>query len=77
MRFDDHRGWVPGKTVLREQSLQTMLVRTKTTGPDKTVTGRPVRVATAAFLRREGWLAAGWELWQLHAPWPRDHLLVT
>ena len=32
LRFDDHRGWVPGKTVLREQSLRTMLVRTKTRG---------------------------------------------
>jgi len=76
LRFDDHRGLPPGSVILTARGLEATLERTKTTGPGKRVTALPLVVSHGAYLRRPGWLAVGWRLWQEVAPFVRDYLLV-
>ena len=63
LRFDDHRGLVPARISLGARGLEATLSRSKTTGPDKKVTERPVRVACTAFVVEAAWLRVGWLMW--------------
>jgi len=76
LRFDDHRGLAPSSVCITARGLEATLERTKTTGPGKRITALPLVVSHGAYLRRPGWLAEGWRLWQEVAPYVRDYFLV-
>ncbi len=75
LRFDDHRGLVPGAIVETSDHFHFVLSRTKTTGPDKVHSLRPGVVSKDAWLECPSWFAVGWKLWQSLAPYGRDYFL--
>ena len=50
MRFSDHRGLIPTDVLVTGNSMTAKLTRSKTTGDDKDVAFRMVRVASCCFL---------------------------
>ncbi len=77
MRFDDHRGLVVGDIQETDIGWTFMLVRTKTTGPDKTVVARPGVVARGAYIQEPGWCKRGLQMWAEAAPGRRDYALCV
>ncbi len=77
MRFDDHRGLVIGDIQETDIGWTFTLVRTKTTGPDKSVLARPGVVARGAYIREPGWCQRGLQLWAEAAPGRRDYALCV
>ncbi len=77
MRFDDHRGLIIADVQETDIGWTFMLVRSKTTGPDKTVLARPGVVARGAYIRESGWCQRGLELWAKAAPGRRDYALCV
>ncbi len=75
LRFDDHRGLVPGAIVETTDHFHFVLSRTKTTGPDKLHSLRPGVVSKDAWLECPNWFSIGWKLWQSLAPFGRDYFL--
>ena len=75
MRFSDHRGLSPAGISFTDGSLTGLLRRTKTTGTDKNVSARPVRVDSSSFISSPQWLSAGWQILSDLAPFQRDYLL--
>ena len=61
---------------LGSRGLEGRLERTKTTGPGKKVSVRPLLISYGAYVVDPGWLARGWALWQQWAPEPRDYFLL-
>ena len=60
---------------LENGSLTGLLRRTKTTGTDKNVSARLVRVDASSFVSSPQWLSAGWQILNELAPFQRDYLL--
>ena len=75
MRFSDHRGLSAADITLKDGSLTGLLRRTKTTGTDKNVSARPVRVDASSFISSPQWLSAGWQILNELVPFQRDYLL--
>ncbi len=75
LRFDDHRGLVPGSITETSDHFHFTMSRTKTTGPDKIHSLRPGVVSKCAWLECPSWFAVGWKLWQSLAPYGRDYFL--
>ena len=75
MRFSDHRGLSAADISFTDGSLTGLLRRTKTTGTDKNVSARPVRVDSSSFISSPQWLSAGWQILSDLAPFRRDYLL--
>ena len=63
LRFDDHRGLLPGTIYVTESGLTGSLSRTKTSGAGKSRETLPLCICTGASLSGLGWLAQGWVLW--------------
>ena len=66
LRFDDHRGLDPARLRLERDSLHGELIRTKTSGTNKSVQVLPLYVDRRAWLVGEAWLQEGFSLWVLH-----------
>ncbi len=77
LRFDDHRGVGSQGITVDELGINLHMTRTKTTGRDKAVQGKPGFVAWEAWLAEAQWHRTGLELWQQFAPWERDYFLVV
>ncbi len=75
LRFDDHRGLVPGAIVEYADHYHFVLSRSKTTGPDKVQSLRPAVVSKEAWVANPDWFSIGWKLWQSLAPFGRDYYL--
>ncbi len=75
LRFDDHRGLVPGAILETTDHYHFSLSRSKTTGPDKIHSQRPGVVSKDAWLECSDWFSVGWKLWQSLAPFGRDYFL--
>ncbi len=75
LRFDDHRGLVPGAIMETSDHFHFAMSRTKTTGPDKIHSLRPGVISKDAWLECPSWFAVGWKLWQSLAPYGRDYFL--
>ena len=50
MRWDDTKGLIPASIQVRARGLFAKLERTKTSGPDKTVTILPIFLADEAYI---------------------------
>ena len=77
LRFDDHRGFIYVNRILRSRGLAAILVRTKTSGDDKSVQVLPFAISSEAYLSSADWLEVGWQLWGSVAPGARDYFLVA
>ncbi len=77
LRFDDHRGLVINEIKEVQGGWNFMLLRSKTTGPDKAVQVRPGVVARGAYIRQQGWCEVGLRLWAAAAPGARDYALCA
>ena len=75
LRFDDHRGIEFASVRVSQLRLQARLTRSKTTGSDKTVLGRPVVVDSICFVSEPRWLEAGWKVMKQIADFERDYLV--
>ena len=75
MRFSDHSGLSLADISLEDGSLTGLLRGTKTTGTDKNVSARPVRVDASSFISSPQWPSAGWQILDELAPFQRDYLL--
>ncbi len=76
LRFDDHRGLIINDILDSVGGWVFMLVRTKTTGPDKAVEARPGIVSRGAYVRQAAWCETGVRLWKEAAPNARDYALA-
>ncbi len=77
LRFDDHRGLIIGDMQDSADGWVFMLVRSKTTGPDKSVEARPGIISRGAYIRQAAWCETGRRLWVEAAPNARDYALCT
>ena len=75
MCFSDHRGLSPADIPFEDGSLTGVLRRTKTTGIDKNVSARPVRVDANSFISTALWLSVGWQILNELVPFQRDYHL--
>ncbi|MCP4378433.1 MAG: hypothetical protein GY794_19945, partial [bacterium] len=64
LRFDDHRGLLPGSMSLLADGLHGQLVRTKTCGAGEVWEMLHLYVSRNAALLDQQWLPVGWELWR-------------
>ena len=48
--FSDHRGLRPGDVKIKDNTLDALLTRSKTTSDDKNVTSRPVHIESCCYL---------------------------
>ena len=77
LRFSDHRGLRPQDVRITNNTLDAKLSRSKTTGDDRNVYSRPVRVESCCFVLKPSWISTGWTLLHTTAPFERDNLLLT
>ena len=77
LRFDDHRGILPGEVVMDDKGFSARLTRSKVSGPDKHLNYRLVVVVPDAYVQHKTWLTTGWQLLQSSAPFVRDYLLPS
>ena len=75
LRFDDHRGLIPGDLMLTSHGLSGVLSRTKTSGAGKATETLPVYVSSEAYVFQASWLSVGYFLWE-QVPGKRDYFLV-
>ena len=75
LRFDDHRGLIPGDFMLTSHGLSGVLSRTKTSGAGKATETLPVYVSSEAYIFQASWLSVGYFLWE-QVPGKRDYFLV-
>ena len=75
LRFDDHKGVDPKSLVEQPSGWMLGISRTKTTGPDKEVKGRPLIISRGAYLLNKDWFSKGWELWKTSSNMNREFLL--
>ena len=64
MRFSDTCGMLEKTLELHTYGLTAVLAKTKTTGPGKKVQHLRIWANASCWLRREGWLKTGFELWK-------------
>ncbi len=76
LRFDDHRGWLPGSPAVDPGGFTWDLVRTKTTGRGKSVELRPVGLSIGAYVKEENWFEVGRAVHDRMSPGDRDYLLT-
>ena len=80
LRHADHGGFRPADPAafrVRDDRLRATIFKTKTTGGDKRVRSRPVYICEDAWLKRDRWLATGWQILARLAPHARDYLMPT
>ena len=77
LRFDDHRGILPGDVVVDCKGLSAKLTRSLFSGPDKRWNFRLVIVVPDAYVHQKQWLCTGWNLLLESAPFERDYLLPS
>ncbi len=77
LRFDDHRGVIPGEFWATGNGWNFDLRRSKTTGPGKRAALRPCHLAEQAYLSSPDWFAVGRRVWDEAAPFGRDFMLCA
>ena len=75
LRWSDVQAVLLGELRLIDGMLITILLRTKTSGPNRQVKELPVCVSEKAYFAKPGWLKLGFDLLQYHGRYKPDYLM--